>query len=67
MANMYAVIGYTADADIYCADCIDTLYHNRDTDNEGNTIQGYTASDAANGANDYVVHCGKCGDELLTL
>jgi len=65
MANRYAVIGYTADADIYCADCIDDLYHNRDTDNEGNTIQGYTAENADNA--DYIVCCGKCGDKLLVL
>jgi hypothetical protein len=60
----YTVIGYTADADIWCVKCAHEVYGLNDglgEDWEGNPIHPIFAGDE----NADEEHCGHCGDKLL--
>lgn len=54
----YDVVGYAADADIYCADCLP--YDPEGEDSEGNPVTPIFADDEF----DYQPCCSMCGAEI---
>lgn len=61
MAHATDVIGFKADADVYCSECTLGRYGARKLDNEGNEIHPIFRSESAA---DAPQHCGHCGTFL---
>lgn len=55
----YDIIGYTADASVFCPVCIKKVYQSEEVDNEGNDIHPIFASDAVDGE-----VCSECFIEI---
>lgn len=62
MSHATDVIGYAADADVWCVDCAEKRYGRLmgRTDDEGNDVHPIFASDDADGPQ----VCAGCGEEL---
>ncbi len=61
------ILGYTADADIYCPDCAERRYgpdREGRLDREGNEVRPIFASDSSEWS-ESGAYCGDCGRELV--
>lgn len=61
------VVGYTADADVWCAACADGAYGPgvMRSDSEGNLIQPIFLSDVYQWDEGCEPHCNKCGEGVF--
>jgi hypothetical protein len=57
----YTILGYAADAALYCPDCAERLYPELETDTEGNDI---TPVFACHEHPDGQPYCDGCGETL---
>jgi hypothetical protein len=61
--NSYDIIGYTADAAVWCADCFEKAgYTDPGEDNEGNPTHPIFADDVGN---DEYGYCDECHESLM--
>ena len=63
--HIYDVVGYTADADIWCAGCLRSCYgydalEDGKRDHEGNPIGAIFADSEWN----YLLHCTRCREPI---